>query len=96
LVRGLIVKFCAVLALLGSSVSNGDTGGASPVSTLSTQGPHALTIVTVGLFGALLADSDDEPTQDLAAKEVDEQAESQDEMRTSESSPTITGISAGS
>ena len=96
MVRGLIVNFCAVLALLGSSVSNGDTVGASPVSTLSTPGPHALTIVTVGLFGALLANSDDEPTQDLAAKEVDEPAESQDEMRTSESSPTTTGISAGS
>jgi hypothetical protein len=92
----LIVNFCAVLALLGSSGSNGDAGGASLVSALSTPGPQALTIVTVGLIGALLADSDDEPTQDLAAKEADKPAESQDEMRTSESSPTITGISAGS
>lgn len=96
MVRGLIVNFCAVLALLGSSVSNGDTEEASPVSALSIPGPQALTIVTVGLFGALLADSDNEPTQDLAAKEIDEPAESQNEMPTSESSPTTTGISAGS
>jgi hypothetical protein len=71
-------------------------GGRHRFLALSTPGPQALTIVTVGLFGALLADSDDEPTQDLAAKEADEPAESQDEMRTSESSPTTTGISAGS
>jgi hypothetical protein len=65
-----VVKISAGMVLIASANSNGDKGAASTVSALAEAGSRALSIVTVGLFGAALADADDEPTQDRASKKL--------------------------
>lgn len=94
--RGMVLKISAGVLLIASTYSNGGIGSASPASAFSEVDPRALTIVTVGLIGALLADVGDEPTQDLAFKEAGDFMETEERVPISESSPTATGISAGS
>ena len=96
MLRVWVVKICAGMVLIASANSNGDKGAPSTVSALSEAGPRALPVVTVGLFGAALANAHDEPTQDRASKKAGEPSETEEAAFTSESSSTTTDISAGS